>query len=59
MTVEENAKIVELAGMMEALGLKQIKQEETEEGTYITYLMPRLFMEKEIAVGELEVAAAE
>ena len=59
MTIEENARIMELSGMMEALGLKSIKQEETEEGIYLTYLMKQEAEVKEIKIGEEEIPAAE
>ena len=59
MTIEESGRIMELTGMMEALGLKSIKQEETEEGIRLTYLMRREAEVKEIKIGEEEIPAAE
>ena len=58
MTSEEQARVIETTGMMDAIGWKQIEQKETEDGIYITYMLPKKIKsaEKRFEMGEIAAA---
>ena len=58
MTSEEQARVMETNGMMEAVGWKQIEQKETDDGIYITYMLPKEIKspEKRFEMGEIPAA---
>ena len=59
MTSEEKARVMETDGMMEAVGWKQIEQKETDDGIYITYMLPKEIKSAEKRFEMGEVAAAQ
>ena len=41
MTTEEQANVIEIVGMMEALNWNKINEEDRDDGIYITFVHPR------------------